>query len=478
MKLQILLGFLITSTVVFAAAVFDFGENAKMSEKQTIAGGYSYQGTDTRDVVLHSNLPGSQLHTLEKRSIRVIDPADYTTFGISEENIQKALKNENFALDQNVVIANFAHGFFAERVAKYYVAILPKHPTVNQVIAHEEHFIQGAGSHYQVRYKIEEPIVLVPQTETPKANWYESLPQFSATQKGSMKDYAPKIIEGDFIYSLFAIRTEGGEQDWDPIRGITGQYANSYGFTSTMHLAVLQTDHNYVEQFLIKVPHEELESRDITQAQIFQNIYEFMLKNSAEKLEKDIYNSVFSSCITAALEALYAEGKGLSKINIREFNPYKIKDHLIENGYLAQELETLNKEFDAPIQSPITDENKETYELMLTLKEQGIINSPLFDQLLLDFSYFVAKNRLNYGEVKALMGGVQDLLNGIDPLIVRNQVNNALVERTIEDLDYGRLQDSALTILEAIENRNSDNANLADELLAQLAQIFAEMQMQ
>ena len=339
------------------------------------------------NLVLKAELPGDPLNLEEKRSSRFLTKEEIIRFNITPTRLQKVFGSSN--LNDYYIFAHYVHGLKADRKSRYWIAIVPKNVKIENIMLHIEWFVEGAGAHFQYRMILDRPIVLLPENKVPNTDWHLKL--VDSTKMNSHKSLTqtePMLAKGDFVYTLLATRTMNGSQSWDPIKGITGAYANAYSFQSTEHIAEDQTNRNFVEQIELIIPNQEFAI----------GILHHTLNFADNRKENDIYNTIFNSCVTAALAGLYANGAGYS-IDPSAFNPYRIKKMFKSKGFIKDtKVLSLNSEFNGKIkESDINIEVKGKIDSLLP-----IIDTDEFDLVARDIVSYAAKYEWKHEEIVEL----------------------------------------------------------------------------
>lgn len=383
LKEIILKSLLLYSCTLVLLPLVSWAEPQSISEK-IYSPDYMSATYETSDkVTLTSPYANNPLLTDKKRSIVQIKTLDHLTdlSAPLRKSIKSVLlKKKKRALTQkdmnsHYIFANFVHDHTLNPdETSFYIAIIPRNTKVTHLYYQIEWFGAGVGAHNQLRFKLDQPIAIIPQE-------FEDAPIVNH-------------IEGDLIYSLQAIRTEGGEQDWDPFKGIMGEYANALQFYSTSSKAKDQIKRSVVESFLIK---------KLTNAKQ-KMVFEQTLKTSDRSQEEEIYNTVFNSCVTHTLTAL---SKAIPRIEASHFNPYsalKMIDQATDKNY--QRVLTLNQEFKNLVHKEEIMTMKEissTSTSQRVSKFLPLIQTPEFDQMIRAITLFIIQNQLSYPQVKTAL---------------------------------------------------------------------------
>lgn len=350
---------------------------AYMSGEQTVK---IKMGNEVKNLTLSSHLEGHKLKTEVKRSIVLIDNLEQMEIDLAEPLVQK-IKNATSALgfSNYYVFANFVHSaIFNPSATDFYIAVIPKAAKVDKVFFHIEWFGAGVGAHNQIRMILNQPITLIPQLTGEKTVTLNS---------------------ADLIYTLQAVRAEGGDQNWDPLKGTMGEFANALQMYSTPSKARTQITTSVIESY---------ELLGLTEAQRKQ-IFEKAITTSNNEQEAGIYNTIFNSCVTHALIALKV---GMPNIDIYHFNPYSVltmlqKQHPVN----LQATQTLNEEF-APLVADRTkimtwDRIRQTPGYVRTQPFLPIVQTPGFDRILRAIGVFIAEEKITYPVVRELVNEIK-----------------------------------------------------------------------
>lgn len=372
-----------------------------------------FTGDQLQEVTLKANVDTEPaLITTQKKSVQLLDAKK-----LSKEN-QQLLKNvlvangsSSIDLDQYYIIDYFSHGF--EKIkhtsdlnqelelydrANYWVALLPKKIVAVKTLPQIEWFKEGIGGHGQVRYQLDQDLILVKRQLLEKNLTTNTS---SASQKVQIKDLTKEKwinriltrstvvkIPGDLTFTLMAIRYEGGPTEWGAASGLTGVFANALTFTSTDHIALMQLPKNYVEQVELK-----------NSASLGTQSLHFALNYASQTQETEIYHLIFNSCINAAFKVLSGNGQIYSSLNIYNFNPYtfleQFKDLTTQNTQPS-----LNQEYNYGVQTRPMNKQVEPFI--------NVTKSVEFERFVRQFSYLNLD--LNYTEMMHLMNLSQELI--------------------------------------------------------------------
>ncbi|MCB9025055.1 MAG: hypothetical protein H6625_01950 [Bdellovibrionaceae bacterium] len=421
---MLILNFVITFFIFFSSLSFadniytdqftDFETAPTMPEKQVLENELlGFEGNGSLE--LRSSLPGDPLKYKIKRSLRLLNNEQLVKFNITTERLKSLYGKAD--INSYYIFANFIHGMISEHESQFWIAIIPKFTKITNIYAQLEWFVQGAGAHMQYRMKISDPITLIPQNnKMPLKDWHQN----------------PIQIPGDFVYTLLALRTQNGPESWDPIRGVTGVYANAYSLQSTQHTAEDQTQSNFVEQVELIHPGDEAASE----------ILKFAILNSDAHKEQDIYNSVFNSCVTAAMEALYANGGGYP-VNKDLFNPYRVWQHLAELGIIKNDkIPSLNEEFSSKITR--ADMNPEIAAKLKPLLP--LIRSDGFDLIVRDITSYIVSYNWSYSEISILFKAFQHIPKDANLLEVQWALNDYLKNSNLSEERISQIKILAIDV--------------------------------
>lgn len=362
---------------------------------------YMSESTNIKRFIVNQDVPiplkspykGELLRTSDEdlnRSIVLIDTREKIEDlpdGLRDQVLRAVAKK---GLDYYYVFANFVHSAVLNpEKAEFYVALLPRNSKVQNVSLQVEWFGMGVGAHAQVRLKMDKQLIIIPQS-------YEDVPPILPYQSG------------DLIYSLQAIRVDGQANDWNPLKGIMGEFANALQFFSTPAKARMKITKSVIDSY---------EIRGLTQKER-NNILTSALKISDKQQEEEIYNTVFNSCITHALIALQSS---ISTIDINHFNPYSLVNSVEasfaefnkfrSNGdklSLKRE-ESLNKEFSQLADGELMtmERIKSTPLYSQTAPFLPIVMRPEFDDIVRQLTYFIVERQITYPQVAAVWAEIK-----------------------------------------------------------------------
>lgn len=372
-----------------------------------------FTGDQVQEVTLKANVDSEpELITTQKKTIVLLDSK-----ALSEENKQLLsnvlLASGSLTLDLNqyYIIDYFSHGF--EKIknksdlsqnlelydrANYWVALLPKKAVALKTIPQMEWFKEGIGGHGQIRYQLDQDLILVKRQllEKNMTTNTKSREQKILIKDLTQENWTSRIltrstvikIPGDLTFTLMAIRYEGGPTEWGAASGLTGVFANALTFTSTDHIALMQLQKNYVEQVELK-----------DSVRLGTQSLHYALNYASQTQENEIYHLIFNSCINAAFKVLSGEGKIYSSLNIYNFNPYTFLDQF--NDLKTQSIvPSLNQEYAYGTQ--VRPMNKQIEPFIKVAKTTE------FERFIRQFAFLNLD--LNYAEMMHLMNLTQELL--------------------------------------------------------------------
>lgn len=398
--LMVLTTLLLVSIVLPSVATAEFQDSqgsrsdmARLSRSQNVDVYFNSNAVATSVLLKANNDQRPLLRTNLKRSIRLVDSqlerAEFLKQGISLAQINELFKSYGHgrieSFNDLYVIKNFANGidgFKEDAIYKrsmketdqtnFWYAVIPRDVVVEQILAQREWFVEGVGTHGQLRFKLDSPILLIPQdkavnsrigiVDMTKSNWKK---RFSVDQNTA------HLIPGDMVYSMMALRYTGGPADWSFLTGIGGAFANAYTLSSIAHNVTYLAGENFVEQHALINPKT---LGTITLKSVFARANKFG--------ERNIYHLIFNSCITEMNAALYAEGKAypIQQIGAQpsNFNSYSFIESLAPL-YQNKEIKSLNSEFDSPVLQKFVSPNLE--------KSMDYIQQPAFDTFVQEITY-------------------------------------------------------------------------------------------
>ena len=249
---------------------------SRLSPSQTVE--IAVHGQKVKVVLNANDKTKPLLNTNIKKSIRLVNTdaerMEFFAQGVSAEAIRaifrkNGLKTNNRFFDDFTVVKNFIHGikeFTADDLLKtkmsdqlhhayFWYAVIPKSVKVTKALLQRDWFDSGVGTHGQLRFELDAPLVLIPQdrgvmnsTQIKDLTGADWKTQFLAGQK------SPIAITGDLVYSLFALRYAGGPNDWSFTTGIGGAFANAYTLSSVGHNVIYLATTDYVEQHSLAHP--------------------------------------------------------------------------------------------------------------------------------------------------------------------------------------------------------------------------------
>lgn len=412
---------LLTASVLFLASVSPLKQVldiSRLSPSQIVE--IEIRGKKT-PVTLNANDKSKPLlNTNIKKSIRVVNSSserqEFLSQGVSIDSIRAlflkhGVKTQRRFFDDFTIVKNFTHGikeYTAEDILKtkmndqhhsyYWYAIIPKAVKVSALYVQRDWFDSGVGTHGQLRFVLNSPIVLVPQdrdvmgtTQINDMTGEHWKTQFLAGQN------SPIALPGDLTYSLFALRYAGGPNEWSFTTGVGGAFANAYTLSSTSHNVIYLATTDYVEQHSLIQP-ETLGTKT------FQSV----LERSDRLKEKNIYHLIFNSCITEMNAALSAKGKAypVAKLGVREtsFNSYRFVELLkpLFNNPDGED-PSLNAEFGTIVQEKIVHPKVNEFK--------DVVTSQHLDDKITEIALQLAP--LTYKELAQLMKNISQVQSSI-----------------------------------------------------------------
>ena len=410
-----------------------------------------------RSIVL---LDRSGVDSLSNKELR---QAIYATVGVKgsgistkkwklfRETVKNRTKFSATGFENFHIIGNFVHHIDASAEQSFFVAIVPKTATVSNLLLQMEWFGDGAGGHSQIRFILDQNFIAIPQVAD---------------------QYSPFVIsnkdgKGDFVYSLQALRVNGGITKWSPIEGLMGEYANALQFFSTPSKAKRQIFDSYVAQY---------EITSLTPKQK-QSILEAALVRSNTLEDSTIYNTVFNSCITHALYALRglpSAGKpgqyyGMSGVDPAWFNPYTVVQRVKGTGAVLEQgvkfPESTNKEFLSSFTSPegktvLSYADIQATESYKTLKPltSTILSLDSTEDLIRAIAFDLIQSQLTLAEVEEAIASIQKLIASKDLSEAKLTKTQLVLYKLIKD----RLQEYSPKI--AAESGKKVSAEMTDVL--------------
>lgn len=384
----------------------------------------------TQDLLLEAEVPNDPLISVQKLSLIKTDLAKV---GLSQEDIrskfEKALASHGLSDTQTKEVLsngfkaynNFIDGMkdskpFAKLDqnfrAKFWKMIIPQNVKIDSAVLQVEWFGEGVGAHGQIRMKLNSPLLLISK-EDPKEI---------------------KMISGDVVYTLMALRSKNGKQVWGPLTGLTGVFANSYSLATAQHMAYIQAQESFIEQFELNLNAEE-------KSKLLYHTLNF----GTQAKETQIYNIIYNSCVHAVLRALNV---AVPKVDEWSFNPYNLVPHLKSIGLIGKKLTSVNKEFNSPVQALKNSENTKLLEFVS--KNLSIIQSKPFNDSVKLLASIIIEDKWKYDEldtaIKAL-SSIKITNNETGKILPLKEVLAlAQVALTNSDFPKSRLNDGAKSL--------------------------------
>lgn len=419
---SIIIAILLFSYSAFSLSYFNiFNPSSVLSQEQSLGMWNFIDGNKELILYSASDLKGHELNTEQRKSIQIINTGIeqlMEKYSIKIEDLNDIFNMPNGNISDYLFVANLMHSFVKKNKAKKWLAIFPNNFSVNKVIYQIEWFHQGYGGHSQLRFQLNNKILLLDQFKAENSNWKEKFVNSENNKLLTMntKNVLSMLIPGDIVLTLNAVRVNDGPTQWDPLMGLLGTYANAYSFLSTSHIADVAKDKNKIEQM-------ELELTDTQKRDIF--LYSLQYSNKYQ--EKQIYNSIFNSCITASFEFLYADGYGI-KISSDVFNPYLVKEHL-NNNVSYHNISELNAEYFAYNLDQVKKEYKSTEAFINS--NLHILKSKTFNDIAREIAFSMNELNWDYKLSLQFLKDLKDINEGsnVDVIISMLQ-NNYLLSET------------------------------------------------
>ncbi|MEM7647244.1 MAG: hypothetical protein AAF203_10060, partial [Pseudomonadota bacterium] len=211
------------------------------------------------------------------------------------------------------------------------------------------------------------------------------------------KGHQVNSSKGDLVYTLQAARVKGGEQDWQPLSGIMGEFGNALQFFDTRTLMIDQISRSVMDEHQL----------DNLSPEAGKAILEAALQISNEEQEIGIYNTVFASCVTYALKALKA---GIPEIDSTWFNPYSIAQKVSAahgkgttfTGAAMNDLYGPYLDGQEMTHEKIRNQNKELTTAIAALRKP-VLETEAFDNLIRKIALYVNKEAITYDQLKEFM---------------------------------------------------------------------------
>ena len=161
----------------------------------------------------------NRLNLDNKRSIVSIDQNNISDL---DQGLQLAIQNvvsnktetkyKVTGINNFHVFGNFVASQNTLSAPEFFIAIIPKSAKPKDIILQAQWFAEGVGGHNQLRIKMNQSIVAIPQQSD---------------------IYTPITLDGDLTYTLQATRVQGGQKRWSPFVGIMGEFGVALQFYST-----------------------------------------------------------------------------------------------------------------------------------------------------------------------------------------------------------------------------------------------------
>lgn len=372
-------------------------ESANLKTQENINIRLGFQGSAVQSVTLKANDSSQpELILNQKRTLELLDQKVHSNLlklaDINFEKIKTLFAEAGVSsiqatsLDDFYIVNEFHHGIkkiqkpeeiYSTNIsykddAQFWIAVIPKSSIVSNISVQTEWFGEGIGAHGQIRFKLNTPVLLFPKTASNSgtlnllnSNWKERLT--ADTSK-------IQIVPGDLVFTLMVNRYVGGPDVWGPQTGLTGVFGNAYGLASMDHMALVETHENVLKEISLQDPSTK-----------GQKVFEFALKNANQLGQGHIYNLIFNSCITTAMQTLYSNGEGYN-VDPYAFNPYNFTQSIQSFRKIEEPETNLNETYGSPLSK---------VEIMPSVQSKiNIIKQPQFDSMiksvafqLLDFNY-------------------------------------------------------------------------------------------
>lgn len=326
-----------------------------------------------RTLLLTSRLGEKELRR-DQRSIVLIQDFEQLN-DLPEPLIQKirASMDKNQNIRDFYIFANFVHSSIPDTdKTNHYIAVIPRKVRVEKLILQVERFGSSVGAQIQLRFVLNQGFKMIPQES-------DSYPILT-------------LNKGDLIYSLQTTATMELEKTWNPLKSLTGEFANALQFASTEAKAKQKITRSVVESY-------EFADWNTSQKKA---VFERALSNSHRQQENGIHNLVFNSGLTHTLLALKAGHKG---IRTAHFNPYSLVEMLESSmGTKLHPLPNLNEEFASLIpkhgEMMTWDkiQKQEAHKKIAPLMD--LLRNPAFEQVLREVSEFIIERKITYPSVQ------------------------------------------------------------------------------
>lgn len=382
--------------------------------------------------------------------------------GITLDLLKTFFKISRASFDDFYFVDYFAHGYknLTEKdllktiitpvfEARHWTAVIPKSAIVNNIYVQREWFSGTIGTHGQIRFKLNTPILLFPRAKKSVGAWPKNsiIDLSTSIENDSTKsiwkkrftvlDDQPLAIPGDINFALFSARYEGGPQEWSAAPTLGGAFAITYTLNSTDHLVVYGATHDYVEQI-------ELVDATSKGSLVLANALSFANRRN----ERNVYHLIFNSCITVVMKMLgYAYD--FSGLNMDEysFNPYRFIENL--KPITLSPVKSLNEEYGSPILAPILDETTKKYmdEAQTDIFDLAVRRTAYY---LLSFNYDeinymlsvlkVVQAKINYGanETEAIESSITEAEQAglVMPASLQKKIHKALSDLVKQKADH------------------------------------------
>ncbi|MFN8943721.1 MAG: hypothetical protein ACK5WZ_03760, partial [Pseudobdellovibrionaceae bacterium] len=421
-----------------------------------------------RNLEIFSDKPGDLIIRNHKRSLQKVDLAE---LGVNQDQLKayyqrsmsgllSAAQIEDLSREGFDLYKNFIHGILGRNAyealetrdhGQFWVMVMPRQARIDSALLQLEMFGNGIGGHTQLRFKLNTPLLLIPQekmnqfpghlSENKSAKVIQRIDgQNIRSVLGSLSvsENQDHIIPGDVVYTLMALRTDKGHETWGPLTGLTGSFANSFSLASTAHMASVQANHSFIQQFELKLTSTQK-----------QNLLNYVLTYSNQEKERQIYNVIYNSCIQATMRALDFADR---RVDEWEFSPYSVVSHLASLGLIipAQELDSVNAEFDAPMKTLETEENKASLDFLR--KNMGLIQSAVFKDSLKVLALVIIEDRWTYNELNLVFDAIKsNAMNGsinVAQAQSQLQINPSIKQKSAQ---------SIIKIIQSVEKILKDN---------------------
>ncbi len=342
-------------------------DSSFMRSKQLL--GLADSAGNRRSLLLTSRLGKKELRR-DQRSIVLIQNLEQLN-DLPDPLIQKirASMDKNQNISDYYIFANFVHSSLPDTdKTNHYIAVIPRKVRVEKLFLQVERLSSKVGAQTQLRFVLNQGFKMIPQES-------DSFPILT-------------LEKGDLIYSLQTTAPLGLDNDWNPLKGLTGELANALQFASTEAVAKQQITSSVVESY---------EFVDLSASQK-KAVFELALNTSHKEQENGIHNLVFNSGVTHTLLALKAGHKG---IRTAHFNPYSLVEMLEGSmGIKLRQQQNLNEEFASLI---MKREDLMTWEKMKGKEAHknvaprlDLLQHPSFEKVLREVTEFIIEEKITY----------------------------------------------------------------------------------